>query len=526
MSLTSIFINDGLSDITQKRNIYGVAKNLMETILSYRKFPCTYDEIRSGFYPSSKWFIKNAIIHATLGGHKHLVEYFVECEEKENIREFEHKSIFDRHDKPKEIDESIWRDGLEKALSKRHRHSEREDKTQQREDKTQQREDRYTNLINYFLEKSGKTFKEFDLAIQYNYTPLINYFMPLIDQFTNKHDKDVCWKIGFIGAVKGNNKKYIDYFLSKNITFSANDWILIYPSWDRYLSRQYWLIDGDTYYPTPPLTNRIIYCSQVSWQTILKLAVENDNTEVVELCFNRGVRITHDHMICIFAHNNPLIINMLENYSMTIYNLHIGLIYCLIGAVKGNHKNLIQSLLQKLYYEYPSGFHSIEQSTRHFARVVYYAVINKNQTLIDSIMGNFAYIRRDLALFAGCTGDWSLYSSILEYGLEGAIDIHDRKQIDYFINKGSIIKSHMVSSAETSGYTEIYEYINKKYVEQNTHLMSLKTPENNCMEINGSHVNIVDAKFMSEDMDASIRTQINEELWSQINEELKINEEQ
>ena len=494
MSLTSIFINDGLSDITHKRNLYGVARNLMENILSYRNFPCVYDEIRVGFFPSSKWFIRNAITNATLGGHKHLVEYFVDYEEQEKIKAYKRRTNFIRQDGPEQIEMSVWRDGLEKAFVKKH-----------------------THLIDYFLEKTGKTLQIFDLVIQYNYTPMIDYFMSLIDQFTNKQDKDVCWKIGYKGAIKGNNKKYIDYFLSQNITFESHHWDIQYSRWDSDSKRPYWIINGDKYYPTLPITPEIVYYSRVSLQTILKLAIENDNISIVESCFNRNVRIEDYHITQIFRYNNPYIINMLENYGISLYST-CRLIYCLIGATQGNHTELVQSLLYKVHQQYPLGLNAtgLNSIPSHFAQVMYHAVVNKNQSLIDSIMGEFTYIRKDLALFAGCAGDWSLYDSILRNGLEGAIDIHDIKQIDYFINKGSIINSYMIGRAETSGYIEIYKYINKKYVEQRTHLMSLRTSDNNCLEINGSHVNIVDAKFMSEDMDVSIRTQIEKELRSQL----------
>lgn len=55
-TLTSIFINDGLSDIETNKNSLGVARNLMSIILSYRTYECWRTTIDAGYLPDIKGY--------------------------------------------------------------------------------------------------------------------------------------------------------------------------------------------------------------------------------------------------------------------------------------------------------------------------------------------------------------------------------------------------------------------------------------------------------------------------------------
>lgn len=78
--LTHIFINDGIRDIVQDKNQYGVARSLLKTILSYRVYDRAYDEIRAGFLPHERanYTLCKALKNAIKGNHKHLVKYFID----------------------------------------------------------------------------------------------------------------------------------------------------------------------------------------------------------------------------------------------------------------------------------------------------------------------------------------------------------------------------------------------------------------------------------------------------------------
>lgn len=77
MSLTSIIINDGLSDIKQNKNRYGVARILMELILAYRGVrDGSYETIKAGFIPDN-YYVNIALQYAAKAGNKSLVAYFM-----------------------------------------------------------------------------------------------------------------------------------------------------------------------------------------------------------------------------------------------------------------------------------------------------------------------------------------------------------------------------------------------------------------------------------------------------------------
>lgn len=80
ISLASIIINDGLHDIINNTNRYGVARNLMKTILSYRSYTRVYHEIRAGFLPHSKvhYSTDRAFKNAIVGRRMDLIKYFSE----------------------------------------------------------------------------------------------------------------------------------------------------------------------------------------------------------------------------------------------------------------------------------------------------------------------------------------------------------------------------------------------------------------------------------------------------------------
>lgn len=54
LSIAVIIINDGIRDITFDYNKYGVARNLLKNILSYRVYTEPYDELRAGFIPDRR----------------------------------------------------------------------------------------------------------------------------------------------------------------------------------------------------------------------------------------------------------------------------------------------------------------------------------------------------------------------------------------------------------------------------------------------------------------------------------------
>lgn len=78
MSLTSIVINDGLSDIKANKNRYGVARIIMKEILSYRKYYDAYEELEHGFLTEYKYKNNKGLYHASKSGNMKFIQHFIE----------------------------------------------------------------------------------------------------------------------------------------------------------------------------------------------------------------------------------------------------------------------------------------------------------------------------------------------------------------------------------------------------------------------------------------------------------------
>lgn len=63
--LTAVIINDALTDIAENKNQYGVARRLLEYILSFRTYNNVYDEIEAGYFPMEDTYdVNKALYHA------------------------------------------------------------------------------------------------------------------------------------------------------------------------------------------------------------------------------------------------------------------------------------------------------------------------------------------------------------------------------------------------------------------------------------------------------------------------------
>lgn len=77
-SLSSIIINDGIHDIHKDKNPYGLARRLMETILSYRH-KNIYDEVAAGFIPNhGRYSPKKLLKVVSQKGHLDSIKYFLD----------------------------------------------------------------------------------------------------------------------------------------------------------------------------------------------------------------------------------------------------------------------------------------------------------------------------------------------------------------------------------------------------------------------------------------------------------------
>lgn len=76
--LAAIVINEGLQDIANKTNPYGVARRLIEMILPYVG-QTIYDELESGIIlrPNNQYELYRALYAVGKGGHLQLVDHFI-----------------------------------------------------------------------------------------------------------------------------------------------------------------------------------------------------------------------------------------------------------------------------------------------------------------------------------------------------------------------------------------------------------------------------------------------------------------
>lgn len=85
----TLIVKDGLSDIENYSNKYGVARNIMKIIIEFiPTFRCIYDEVAFGRLPTKGCDTCNDhpmcmipfIMAAAYGGHIHLMEYYIKIE--------------------------------------------------------------------------------------------------------------------------------------------------------------------------------------------------------------------------------------------------------------------------------------------------------------------------------------------------------------------------------------------------------------------------------------------------------------
>lgn len=75
MSLSSIIINDGLSDIKNNKNPYGLARRLIELIMQYRIYKQPYEETKAGFHEDHIDRLQQ-VFWAGMYNHIDLVDYY------------------------------------------------------------------------------------------------------------------------------------------------------------------------------------------------------------------------------------------------------------------------------------------------------------------------------------------------------------------------------------------------------------------------------------------------------------------
>lgn len=74
-TLTAIVINDGLDDNEKKKNPYGIARNLISTILQYRTYDDIYDETKAGF-PETNGDLDTKLFYAGCYNKQSLLDYY------------------------------------------------------------------------------------------------------------------------------------------------------------------------------------------------------------------------------------------------------------------------------------------------------------------------------------------------------------------------------------------------------------------------------------------------------------------
>lgn len=76
-TLSSIVINDGLHALETNTNPYGVPRNLINYILSYRIYNDVKDAIKANYMPEGQYCYNDALTYATEYNHTWLVDYFM-----------------------------------------------------------------------------------------------------------------------------------------------------------------------------------------------------------------------------------------------------------------------------------------------------------------------------------------------------------------------------------------------------------------------------------------------------------------
>lgn len=77
MSLTSVIINNGLKDICQNKNPYGVPRCLLELILQYRTYTNIEDTIKASYIPTGLFNYKNALKYAVKYNKQNIIDHFI-----------------------------------------------------------------------------------------------------------------------------------------------------------------------------------------------------------------------------------------------------------------------------------------------------------------------------------------------------------------------------------------------------------------------------------------------------------------
>lgn len=203
-SLTSIFINDGISDLYQFKNKYGVARSLISRIIQYRMYKSVYDEIEAGYLPTDKINLDKinmdlGLAAAVKGGHFDLVEYFVSkgaSDFRRGIRaaaENNHKDLVDYC-----IAKKPYRWYIPAAAGAAY--------------------GGHRDLLDYIISRSPKkSLTPDEWCIMMNNASTKGH-MHIIEYCISKGADS--WDDGLFNAAYTNNKKLMEYYISKG----ASDW--------------------------------------------------------------------------------------------------------------------------------------------------------------------------------------------------------------------------------------------------------------------------------------------------------------
>lgn len=196
MSLASIVINDGLSDINKNKNPYGVARRLMQNIISLIYYETVFDEIKAGVIRDYRndlpgYEFDRGIVFAAWGGHRPLIKYFLDNANYLPL---------------------VYNNGMVGAAR-----------------------GGYLDLVKDFIDKGGDEwqFSITDAAL-YGHKDIVEYLLhrhrncvnwALYGAARGGH-KDIIqfciansariWQFGFDGAFQSGNKELMEYFISKN----------------------------------------------------------------------------------------------------------------------------------------------------------------------------------------------------------------------------------------------------------------------------------------------------------------------
>lgn len=209
-TLTSVFINDGLSDIKNNKNSLGVARNLLSTIISYRTYECWRTTIDAGYIPDIKGFdIDYAMYVAAKRNNKQHLDYYISLLWRELRCPFE---MFQHQNNVLLID--YWdRNSILRGAA-RGGHKELIDfalmykASNYTEAMFEAIHGEHNDIVKFFIEKGADLDEGMGLSIKLNNRSLIDLFI----EKGASH-----WNYYTVYAIVNKNEDLVEFFKSKGV---------------------------------------------------------------------------------------------------------------------------------------------------------------------------------------------------------------------------------------------------------------------------------------------------------------------